>query len=124
MNPIDVRRVSPAFVFTMFTALLSAGCLGQAMKVEAVARPDAAERISYVIRAGTPRSRLPGVGPDAENYVRTALSAKGMYEAPAGQPPDLDIVYVFDIQRKQQKLDMVSPTSPSVGRDWPAENPI
>src|SRR6476620_8904045 len=83
-----VRRV--AFSLTV-AALLLGGCATvHEVKVDSLAKPKAEDAISYEIK-----NRNPLVADDslrykeAANMVKTALSGKGMYEAPANTKPDI-----------------------------------
>jgi len=83
------------------------------MKVDALTRPKSAsaaqEKVSYRIR-----NRNPGVEEDSLRYkeavgfVKTALSGKGMYEAPAGQPADMVVDLDYGISAPKARREMVS----------------
>jgi hypothetical protein len=77
--------------------LAFAGCSSTAynMKVNSAAKPEAKAAISYRIEAhgaGVDTSSLRYK--EAENFVKTALSGKGMYEAP--KPDQADMVVDLD----------------------------
>ncbi|MBI5766451.1 MAG: hypothetical protein HZA93_01555 [Verrucomicrobia bacterium] len=90
--------------------LLLGGCASSyEVKIDALAKPKAEEAISYQIRnknttAGDESLRYK----EAAGYVRTALSGKGMYEAPDGTPADLVVELDYGVGPPQSKVETVS----------------
>jgi hypothetical protein len=92
------------------TALFFAGCATtHEVKVDSLAKPNAEAAISYEIR-----NKNPAVADDslrykeAANLVKTALSGKGLYEAPPNTKPDLVVDLDYGIGPPQQKRETVS----------------
>jgi hypothetical protein len=84
-----------------------------AVKVDSVARPDASTRAaepqSYKIH-----SKNPAVGDEslryreAAEFVKTALSSKGLYEAPSAETADLIVELDYGIDAPRTKIETVS----------------
>jgi hypothetical protein len=77
--------------------LLFAACTGASydVKVNSDAKPDAKASISYRIETHDPELDTSTLRyKEAENFVKTALSGKGMYEAP--KPEQADMVVELD----------------------------
>ncbi|MEY2881746.1 MAG: hypothetical protein RLZZ15_4126 [Verrucomicrobiota bacterium] len=94
-----------AVVFALF-----AGCsTTHSVKVNAVATPKAEELISYEIH-----NRNPAVADDSLRFreaaerVRTALSGKGLFEAPPGVKPDLTLEVDYGVGPPQAKTETIS----------------
>ena len=101
------------------------------MKVDAEARPEPAAGASYVVRGagrdGAPETddtyHPPGLTkyeialsetPDADpaaavKYVKTALSAKGMFEAPNPAKADMDVTYSYEIKQRRRLREWDEP---------------
>jgi hypothetical protein len=90
--------------------LLFAGCATtHQVKVDSLAKPNAEKAISYEIK-----NRNPLVADDSLRYkeasgmVKTALSGKGMYEAPPNTKPDLVVDLDYGVGPPQMKRETVS----------------
>src|SRR4051812_35758229 len=90
--------------------LLLAGCATtHEVKVDSLAKPKTEEAISYEIK-----NRNPLVADDSLRYkeaagmVKTALSGKGMYEAPPNTKPDLVVDLDYGVGPPQMKRETVS----------------
>lgn len=90
--------------------LLMAGCATTTeVKVDSLAKPNAEAAISYEIK-----NRNPLVTDDslrykeAADHVRTALSGRGMYEAPPGVKPDMVVDLDYGIGPPVSKRETVS----------------
>jgi hypothetical protein len=90
--------------------LLLAGCATtHEVKIDSLAKPNAENAISYEIK-----NRNPLVTDDslrykeAANMVKTALSGKGMYEAPPNTKPDLVVNLDYGVGPPQQRKETVS----------------
>lgn len=91
------------------------GCQSSAyqVKVDAIAKREssaaAAEAQSYKIR-----SKNPAVGEEslrykeAAEFVKTALSGKGLYEAPSAESADMVVELDYGMEAPRTKLEMVS----------------
>lgn len=90
--------------------LLAAGCANSTtVKIDSLAKPKAEESISYKIL-----NKNPTVDDDslrykeAAGYVRTALSGKGLYEAPDAQNADLVVSIDYGVGPPQSRREVVS----------------
>lgn len=90
--------------------LLAAGCANSTtVKIDSLAKPKAEESISYKIL-----NKNPAVDDDslrykeAADYVRTALSGKGLYEAPDAQKADLVVSLDYGVGPPQSRREVVS----------------
>lgn len=116
MRPLDFasqpepRRRPCGPVFAIASAFLFlAGCNTTQVTVDSLAKPDAENAISYQLR-----NRNPLVADDslrykeAADFVKTALSGKGMYEAPPNVTPDMVVDLDFGIGPPETKLEIIS----------------
>jgi hypothetical protein len=70
--------------------LLLAGCNTSYVKVDAIARPNAEASIAYRIKTGNPDLDVDSLRfKEVEGLVKTALSGKGLYEAPNPELADM-----------------------------------
>jgi hypothetical protein len=90
--------------------LLLTGCATtHEVKIDSLAKPNAEPAISYEIK-----NRNPLVTDDslrykeAAGFVKTALSGKGMYEAPAGVKPDMVVDLDYGVGPPQAKRELMS----------------
>ena len=90
--------------------LFAAGCANSTtVKIDSLAKPKAEESISYKIL-----NKNPTVDDDslrykeAAGYVRTALSGKGLYEAPDNQNADLVVSIDYGVGPPQSRREVVS----------------
>jgi hypothetical protein len=91
--------------------LLWSGCASSSykVKVDAIAKPARADTQSYVLK-----SKDPTLGPEnlrhreATEFVRTALSGKGLYEAPSTDKADMVIELDYGMEAPRSKLERVS----------------
>ena len=93
----------------LLTALWLAGCATTEVKIDSLAKPSAEAAVSYKIN-----NRNPLVADDslrykeAAGYVKTALSGKGMYEAPEGAKPDLVVDLDYGVGPPQTRRETIS----------------
>lgn len=99
-----------AALLSLSAALWLSGCAtGTVVKVDSLAKPNAENAISYEIR-----NRNPMVADDslrykeAAGFVKTALSGKGMYEAPEGVKPDIVVDLDYGMNPPISKRETVS----------------
>lgn len=92
------------------TGLILAGCTTtHTVKVDSLAKPKAEEAISYEIK-----NRNPLVADDslrfkeAASLVKTALSGKGLYEAPPNTKPDMVVDLDYGVGPPQMRRETVS----------------
>jgi len=90
--------------------LFAGGCATtHTVKVDALAKPKAEEAISYEIK-----NRNPLVADDSLRYkeaaglVKTALSGKGLYEAPPNTKPDMVVDLDYGVGPPQMRRETVS----------------
>lgn len=99
--------LAPAVVL----ALLAAGCATGAynVKVDAITRPVPANVQSYQLK-----SKNPAMGEEnlrykeAADFVRTALSGKGLYEAPNKDTADMVVEIDYGMEAPRTKIERVS----------------
>jgi hypothetical protein len=104
------RRLGGAVASLVTAGLLLAGCATtHQVKVDALAKPNAEEAISYEIK-----NRNPLIADDslrykeAANMVKTALSGKGLYEAPPNVKPDIIVDLDYGVGPPQMRKETVS----------------
>ena len=92
------------------TGLLLAGCATtHELKIDSLAKPNAEPAISYEIKNKNPLVADDSLRyKEAAGYVKTALSGKGMYEAPPNTKPDLVVDLDYGVGPPQMKREMVS----------------
>jgi len=107
----DGRSPSSGFWLVMALAGWTGGCASSPyhVKVDAMAKPAPGDAQSYVLRTKDPlmaddslRTR------EATEFVRTALSGKGLYEAPVAEKADLVIELDYGMEAPRAKLERVS----------------
>ncbi len=114
--PSDLRLVAKPcssrrhLLWLALPVLLLAGCgTTHVVKVDSLAKPRAEQSVSYEIK-----NRNPLVADDslrykeAENLVKTALSGRGMYEAPPNTKPDMVVDLDYGVGPPQMKRETVS----------------
>lgn len=107
------RRLAPAghgSLLLLAATLLLGGCATtHEVRVDSLAKPRAEDAISYEIK-----NRNPLVADDslrykeAANMVKTALSGKGMFEAPPNSKPDVVVDLDYGVGPPQMKKETVS----------------
>lgn len=114
-HPSDHRFPRPTFRLAAcaslaVVAIFFTGCANSyQVKVDSLAKPKAEESISYKIV-----NKNPAVADDslrykeAAGYVRTALSGKGLYEAPDPEKADLVVALDYGVGPPQSKREVVS----------------
>ena len=104
------RTLSSRALALAITGLFLTGCATtHEVKVDSLAKPDAEASISYELK-----NRNPLVADDslrfkeAANLVKTALSGRGLYEAPPNTKPDLVVDMDYGVGPPQMKKETVS----------------
>ena len=99
------------FLVVAALAGLLGGCSSSAyrVKVDAIAKPVRSEAQSYILK-----SKDPSLGEEslrhreAADFVRTALSGKGLYEAPNAEKADMVIELDYGMEAPRSKMERVS----------------
>src|ERR1051326_8674056 len=108
--PAPIGR-SPFGPLLLAAAVLGvAGCASYTeVKVDSLAKPNAEQVVSYEIHNKNPLVADDSLRyKEASGYVKTALSGKGLYEAPANTKPDLVVDLDYGIGPPQTKMETVS----------------
>jgi hypothetical protein len=106
MTPFPDAR----FVAVAFAALVLAGCATDTheIKVDAIARPSA-EVQSYKLKSKDPRLGEENLRyHEVADFVRTALSGKGLYEAPDESKADMIVEVEYGLDAPRTKVESVS----------------
>jgi hypothetical protein len=103
---VDFRRFSPLLA----AALLFTGCATTYdVKVDSLAKPDAENAISYEIKNKNPLVADDSLRyKEAAGFVKTALSGKGMYEAPPNTKADIVVDLDYGVGPPQLRKETVS----------------
>jgi hypothetical protein len=100
-----------------FVSLLSllAGCTtSYRVNLETTAKPGA-DAISYGLRNGTPNEEENSLRyREAANHVRTALSGRGLYEAPPNVSPDVIVSIDYGVTPRVQREVVMRPKAPTI----------
>lgn len=91
-------------------ALLLAGCGSFTdVKVDSLAKPNAEAAVSYEIKNKNPLVADDSLRyKEAAGFVKTALSGKGMFEAPAGVKPDLVVDLDYGVGPPVSRRETIS----------------
>ncbi|MES2693402.1 MAG: hypothetical protein V4773_08015 [Verrucomicrobiota bacterium] len=93
----------------MLVALLSGCATTHEVKVDSLAKPKVENAISYEIKNRNPKVTDDSLRyKEAAGYVKTALSGKGMYEAPAGTKPDVVVDLDYGVGPPQLRKEVMS----------------
>jgi hypothetical protein len=110
MTPLSFRHFWPMCSAVAF--VLATGCATNPtheVKIDAITRPVATNAQSYKIQ-----SKNPALGDEnlryreAAEFVKTALSGKGMYEAPTAEKADVIVELDYGMEQPRTKLEHVS----------------
>ncbi len=107
MSPSSRQLFPLVAVVTIF----SGGCSSSAyrVKVDAIAKPAGTDAQSYVLKSKDPRLGEENLRyREAAEFVRTALSGKGLYEAPSADRADMVIELDYGMEAPRTKLERVS----------------
>lgn len=93
-------------------ALFAAGCATPArheVKIDAIAKPAPGQQQSFTLKSKDPRLGEENLRyKEAADYVRTALSGKGLYEAPNAEKADMVVELDFGMEAARSKVERVS----------------
>jgi hypothetical protein len=93
--------------------LLGSGCSSTPsydVKVDAIAKPTAvAQKHSYKLKSKDPKLGEESLRyQEAAEFIRTALSGKGLYEAPSEDKADMIVELEFGMEKPRSKVERVS----------------
>jgi hypothetical protein len=99
-----------AFASALVAVLLLAGCATtHEVKVDSLAKPTAENAISYEIKNKNPLVADDSLRyKEAAGYVKTALSGKGLFEAPPGVKADVVVDLDYGVGPPQMRRETVS----------------
>jgi hypothetical protein len=99
------RRFQPATsLFALAVFLLVAGCNAYTVQVDSLASKGAEEAISYRIDYKKPAGGTETPSPEeAAAHLKTALSGRGFYEAPANVKPDVVVAIDYGMNTRQER---------------------
>ena len=102
--------LGPAKGLVLLFALFAAGCATtHELKVDAIAKPKAENAISYEIRNKNPLVADDSLRyKEAANLVKTGLSGRGLFEAPANVKADMVIDLDYGVGQPQVRRETVS----------------
>lgn len=103
---VSFGRRFPLAVVSAFLLVLMTGCTTRTFRVDAIKNPDvAASGMAFEVENANPE--LEDSDPRvkrAADYVRTALSAKGLYEAPEAVPADMKVEVDFGSEAPKREI--------------------
>lgn len=104
----QLARISAVAVAGL--GLLLAGCVSSTeVKVDSLAKPNAENAVSYELKNKNPLVADDSLRyQEAAGYVKTALSGKGMYEAPPGVKPDIVVDLDYGVGPPVSKRETIS----------------
>ncbi len=108
MMPLAVTRSLP--VLAMGVALLLGGCTSTyEVKVDSISQPQAREVASYRIKTRDTSEDASSLRhQEATNFIRTALSGKGLYEAPDDEVADMIVEVDYGVEPPRVVLERTS----------------
>lgn len=79
------------------------------VKVDAISKPKTAQKQSYALKSKDPRLGEENLRyKEAADFVRTALSGKGLYEAPNAEAADMIVELDYGLEAPRSKIERVS----------------
>ncbi len=105
------RLVPIGICFTVGFGALLAGCATSRydVKVDAISKPTPAATQSYKLKSKDPRLGEENLRyREAAEYVKTALSGKGLYEAPSEEKADMIVELDYGMDAPRTKAERVS----------------
>lgn len=105
-----VRSARSSLVAALASGLFLSGCASSTIvKVDSLAKPNAEASISYEIKNKNPLVADDSLRyKEAAGFVKTALSGKGMYEAPPGVKPDMVVDLDYGLSPPIARRETVS----------------
>ena len=107
--PSGILRLT-GIAASLALGLLFSGCATtHEVKVDSLAKPQAEKAISYEIKNKNPLVADDSLRyKEAAAYVKTALSGKGMFEAPPGVKPDVIVDLDYGVGPPQMRRETIS----------------
>jgi hypothetical protein len=104
------EHLSRAGPIALLSVVLLAGCATSTqVKIDSLAKPDAESSVAYEIKNKNPLVADDSLRfQEAANFVKTALSGRGMYEAPPGVKPDIVVDLDYGIGPPVSKRETIS----------------
>lgn len=103
---------SAAASLGLLCALAATGCNSAStykVKVDAISKPIPEQRQSYALKSKDPRLGEENLRyKEAADFVRTALSGKGLYEAPSTDAADMVVELDYGMEAPRSKIERVS----------------
>jgi hypothetical protein len=108
MQP-PVTRAVPTLVLSAL-AILFGGCASSyEVKVDSISQPQAKEVASYKIQSRNGSDEPSSLRyQEATNFIKTALSGKGLYEAPADEEADMIVEVDYGVEPPRVVLERTS----------------
>ena len=110
MKPILIRRLLPLASGVLL--MVAAGCATSStyrVKVDAITKPVPQGSLSYALKSKDPRLGEENLRyREAAEFVRTALSGKGLYEAPSEEQADMVVELEYGMDAPRSKMERVS----------------
>ena len=111
MKPKICRWLLPR-LGAVFVVLFDAGCASSStyrVKVDAITKPVPASAQSYKLKSKDPRLGEENLRyREASEFVKTALSGKGLYEAPSEDKADMIVELDYGMDAPRSKVERVS----------------
>jgi hypothetical protein len=99
--------------FVSLLALLAGCATSYRVTLESTAKPDG-DAISYALRNGTAAEKEDSLRyREAAAHVRTALSGRGLYEAPPNAKPDVIVSIDYGMTSREQREMILLPRKPA-----------
>lgn len=108
MNPRHTSRSFGTGVATMFVVLLLTGCATRhEIRVDSISQPTAKEVTSYQLKTKVPPGEADTLRiQEATGFIKTALSGRGLYEAPDADHADVIVDVDFGIEAPRVKMQV------------------
>jgi hypothetical protein len=109
ISPSRPRRL-PAIVAAAAVSFFAGGCTtGYQLKVDAISAPKPTEAVSYKIKTKSGSTEADSLrAQEAAIFVKTALSGKGLYEAPNPDAAEMVVVVDYGIEPPKVRMERTS----------------
>jgi hypothetical protein len=103
------RRRFSVSILLVASGLIAGGCATTSVTVDSLAKPNAEQSISYKIVNKNPLVTEDSLRyKEAAGFVKTALSGKGLYEAPENTKPDIMVNLDYGVGPPEIRRETVS----------------